>query len=238
MGRLLEKPRRCHYHIALDTVRNAFRLHKIPKSHVNRLTYRVVAAAFALMLAVPCAQTALAEGDPDRGRVLGHTCLGCHGIEGYRNAYPSYRVPKLGGQKPEALANALRAYKGGSRPHHTMQAQGESMTEQDIEDLVAWLSLSPQASDDLDEQSTGRVEAAKACVACHGTAGLNVTPAPPVLSGQHRSYLAEALKQYKEGKRGATVMSAFAGALTEDDIELLAAFFAGQEGLYTLSDPY
>lgn len=190
------------------------------------------------LLAVPCAQTALAEGDPERGRILGYTCLGCHGIEGYRNAYPSYRVPKLGGQKPEALETALRAYKGGSRQHHTMQAQGESLTEQDIEDVVAWITLSPRATDDLDEQSTAGVEPAKACVACHGTAGADVTPAPPVLSGQHRSYLAEALKQYKDGERGNTVMTAFTAGLTEDDIELLAAFFAGQDGLYTLGGPH
>jgi cytochrome c553 len=57
-----------------------------------------------------------------------------------------------------------------------------------------------------------------------------------VLSGQHRSYLAEALKQYKDGERGNTVMTAFTAGLTENDIEQLAAFFAEREGLYTLGD--
>src|SRR5690606_8170049 len=123
-----------------------------------RLICKVVAAAFMFM---PVAQCAFAEGDPDRGRVLGYTCLGCHGIDGYRNAYPSYRVPKLGGQKAEALGTALRAYKGGSRPHHTMQAQGASLTEQDIEDLVAWIALSPPAKDDLDAESVGNHESVK-----------------------------------------------------------------------------
>jgi cytochrome c553 len=190
------------------------------------------------VLAALSTRSALAEGDPERGRVLGYTCLGCHGIEGYRNAYPSYRVPKLGGQKPEALVTALNAYRGGSRPHHTMQAQGESLSEQDIEDLVAWITLSPRASDDLDEQSVENLEAAKACVACHGSAGTDVKPAPPVLSGQHRSYLAEALKQYKDGERGNTVMTAFTAGLTERDIEQLAAFFAARDGLYTLGDAH
>lgn len=190
---------------------------------------------FMLVSLVP--QGALAEGDPERGRVLGYTCLGCHGIEGYRNAYPSYRVPKLGGQTPEALEIALRAYRGGSRPHHTMQAQGESLSDQDIDDLVAWMSLSPRASDDLDEESV-MLESAKACVACHGTAGENVTPQPPVLSGQHQSYLSEALRQYRDGERSATVMTAFAAGLTERDIRELAAFFAAREGLYTLGDPH
>lgn len=188
------------------------------------------------MLAALPAGAAFAEGDPERGRVIGYTCLGCHGIEGYRNAYPSYRVPRLGGQKPAALEAALAAYRGGSRQHHTMQAQGESLTREDIEDVVAWIALSPPAGDDLDEQSVGGLESAKACIACHGTTGKDVTPAPPVLSGQHKSYLAEALEQYKDGERGATVMTAFVAGLTERDIEQLAVFFAAQEGLYTLGD--
>ena len=204
---------------------------------MNRLNSRVVAAALISTLTALAATTTFAEGDPERGRVLAFTCLGCHGIDGYRNAYPSYRVPKLGGQKPAALQNALRAYKGESRPHHTMQAQGSSLTEQDIEDVVAWIASSPPASDELDEQSVGTFEAARACVACHGSAGKGVTPAPPVLSGQHQSYLAEALKQYKDGERGNTVMTAFTSGLTGDDIEQLAAFFAAQDGLYTLGDP-
>lgn len=189
-------------------------------------------------MSMPLALSAMAEGDPERGRVIGYTCLGCHGIEGYRNAYPSYRVPKLGGQKAEALETALHAYKGGSRPHHTMQAQGASLTEQDIEDLVAWITLSPPATDDLEAESVGNHESVKTCVNCHGTAGVDVTPAPPVLSGQHRSYLVEALKQYKDGERGNTVMTAFTTGLTDQDIELLADFFAAQEGLYTLGDPH
>jgi cytochrome c553 len=204
---------------------------------VNRPESRVVAAAFASLLAVLGAGSASAAGDAERGRVIGYTCLGCHGVEGYRNAYPSYRVPKLGGQKPAALEAALQAYRGGNRPHHTMQAQGASLTEQDVQDVVAWISVSPPASDNLDRQSVGDLEAAKACVDCHGTAGTHATPAPPVLSGQHRSYLAQALEQYKDGRRGNTVMTAFTAELTEQDVEQLAAFFAAQEGLYTLGEP-
>ncbi|KAG0747623.1 hypothetical protein G6F24_015519 [Rhizopus arrhizus] len=48
----------------------------------------------------PAAATAPAAptGNFDNGRVLAYTCQGCHGITGYKNAYPSYRVPKIGGQ--------------------------------------------------------------------------------------------------------------------------------------------
>ena len=58
---------------------------------------RLLSTATALLFAIVCfAQPSFADGNAEAGRELGYTCLGCHGIEGYRNAYPSYRVPKLG----------------------------------------------------------------------------------------------------------------------------------------------
>ena len=79
-------------------------------------------------------------GDAARGKGLTYTCRGCHGITGYKNAYPSYRVPKLGGQSETYLNNALKEYRGGKRKHPTMQAQAESFSEQDIADIAAYLS--------------------------------------------------------------------------------------------------
>lgn len=78
--------------------------------------------------------------DIERGRQLTYTCQGCHGVPGYENAYPSYRVPKLGGQGETYLANALTAYKNGDRPHPTMQAQAEAFSEADIAAIAAFLS--------------------------------------------------------------------------------------------------
>ena len=55
------------------------------------------------------AAPAQAEGNAAQGKLLGYTCLGCHGVDNYRNAYPSYSVPKLVGQHPEYLVIALKA---------------------------------------------------------------------------------------------------------------------------------
>lgn len=74
------------------------------------------------------------------GKQLSFTCQGCHGVEGYKNVYPSYHVPKIGGQSPQYLVNALTAYKQGKRKHPTMQAQAESFSDQDIADIAAFLS--------------------------------------------------------------------------------------------------
>ena len=45
----------------------------------------------------------LAKGDPAKGKTLAYTCTGCHGIAEYKNAYPSYRVPKIGGQNEQYI---------------------------------------------------------------------------------------------------------------------------------------
>ncbi len=92
----------------------------------------------AAVVAVP--PPAKLVGDPQSGHSLAYTCKGCHGITGYRNVYPSFKVPKIGGQSAEYLTQALLAYRAGQRKHPTMQAQAESFSEQDIADLTAYLS--------------------------------------------------------------------------------------------------
>jgi cytochrome c553 len=102
---------------------------------------QAVFALLATLAALPvAAPLAAAEGNAEEGRVKAYTCAGCHGIAGYRNAYPSYRVPKIYGQHREYLEAALLAYRNGERSHPTMRAQGESLTDQDIADLAAFLA--------------------------------------------------------------------------------------------------
>ena len=89
--------------------------------------------------AAPAAPQAL-KGDAAHGKGLTYTCRGCHGVTGYKNAYPNYHVPLLGGQSEVYLRNALMEYRAGKRKHPTMQAQAESFSEQDIADIAAYLS--------------------------------------------------------------------------------------------------
>lgn len=81
-----------------------------------------------------------AAGSAERGKALTYTCQGCHGVTGYKNAYPSYSVPKIAGQTNEYLLAALSGYKQGTRKHPTMQAQSQSFSDQDIADIAAYLS--------------------------------------------------------------------------------------------------
>ena len=103
------------------------------------------AAAPATTEAAPAAPAAPAAagalvGDPKTGHQLTYTCQGCHGITNYKNAYPNYHVPRIGGQSAQYLTNALMEYRTGKRKHPTMQAQAQSFSEQDIADIAAYLS--------------------------------------------------------------------------------------------------
>lgn len=95
--------------------------------------------ALALLFAVPCF-AASEKGDPAAGKTLVYTCVGCHGIPGWKNAYPSYHVPMVGGQNYDYLVNALNEYKNGGRNHPTMRTQGEALSEAEIRDVAAYLS--------------------------------------------------------------------------------------------------
>jgi cytochrome c553 len=98
---------------------------------------RQIFLAGAMLLLAPAV---FAAGDSKAGRSLVYTCTGCHGIAGYKNAYPNYHVPKIGGQNYEYLVTALKEYRTGERKHPTMRAQAESMSDQDIEDISTYLS--------------------------------------------------------------------------------------------------
>ncbi len=100
---------------------------------------RSLLSAACLVLAF-AAFPAAAQGDPENGKALFYTCTGCHGIADYKNVYPTYRVPKVGGQNEQYLIIALTQYKNGERPHPTMRAQAESFSDQEIADMAAYLS--------------------------------------------------------------------------------------------------
>ncbi len=194
----------------------------------------VTIAAAALAFCALGPTTAIAAGNAEQGELLAYTCMGCHGIYGYRNAYPSYRVPKLGGQKADYIETALRAYRAGSRPHPTMQAQGDTLSDQDIEDLGAHFEGSEAAADDVTSDDIAGLQAATTCLACHGAQYAGAEPIPATLSGQHQDYLEHSLNQYKSGARSGTVMSAFASMLSDDDIEAVARFYSRRDnGLKT-----
>lgn len=95
-------------------------------------------ASLAACAALTC-QPLWAQGDPLAGKQKNAMCAGCHGIEGFRTAYPEvYSVPKIGGQSEAYIINALKAYKAGERSHPSMVGIAASLNDQDMADLAAY----------------------------------------------------------------------------------------------------
>ena len=66
-------------------------------------------------------------------------CIGCHSIPGYQASFPYvYRVPKIGGQSPQYIEAALKAYRQGARNHPSMMAVAKGLTDQQISAVAAY----------------------------------------------------------------------------------------------------
>ena len=190
------------------------------------------AALLALAALVSFSGVANAAGDPQAGASLANACMGCHGIDGYRNAYPSFRVPKLAGQKPDYIIAALKAYKDKTRPHPTMRAQAASLSDQDMQDIAAFIAAEGEAVTGAAANVPGKEKVA-VCAACHGDAGISPSPIWPSLAGQHRDYLEHSINEYRTKRRQDPIMQGQVTTLTDADVREIAAFFAAQPGLFT-----
>jgi cytochrome c553 len=188
-----------------------------------RLALKIMLVA----LAVSAGSQASAAGDAARGKELSYTCLGCHGIENYKNVYPTYSVPELGGQHASYIAAALKEYRSGERSHATMHEQAQSLSDQDIEDIAAYFA-SPELTAGSSLNGTPPPKVQQLCVACHGTNGIGVTGDYPDLAGQQADYIARALQEYKHGDRKNAVMPTFVAGLKDEQIEEIAKYYSEQ----------
>jgi len=96
--------------------------------------------SFCILMTLFAVTGVMAQGDAEQGKQRAFTCMGCHGQDGIRNAYPGYRVPKLGGQGEEYIMIALKAYRSGERSHPTMRGHAASLSDEDIANIAAYFS--------------------------------------------------------------------------------------------------
>jgi len=99
--------------------------------------------------------------------------------------------------------------------------------------LLVWLPAIAIAAGDVD---AGRQKAVT-CAACHGPDGNSANPEWPSLAGQHQKYIVKSLRDFKQGRRENVLMSGQAMALSEQDIEDLAAYFSAQPRKPGTADP-
>ncbi len=107
---------------------------------------RFVPAALLSAALLPVSLAALAQGAAPAGASAAKgpdfqnfhaQCIGCHGIPGYKTAFPHvYHVPKIAGQQPGYILAALKAYKAGERSHPSMRGIAATLTEDQMKQLA------------------------------------------------------------------------------------------------------
>ena len=108
---------------------------RIPRKSIAAL---FAGATFAVLSQGAQAQAA-APGNAEAAKGKIAMCVGCHGIPGYRTAYPEvYHVPKIYGQQEAYIVKALQSYKTGERNHPTMRGIARGLTDADMADIAAY----------------------------------------------------------------------------------------------------
>ncbi len=198
--------------------------------------------------AVPVSQVAwgpgvldvLANAEPERGaQVAAAVCTTCHGEDGVSS---TPELPSLAGQSPAAIYKQLHDYRTGARFHPQMTPIAKQLIVPDLANTAVYFGRFARQRTGLGARDlpgeAGIVLLATqgdpsrripACNSCHvnGSGGPIETP---VLTGQHRIYLATQLRAYKAGQRRNDVyrrMRAITEPLTDEEIEGLARYYQG-----------
>lgn len=165
-------------------------------------------------------------------------CARCHGTDGAGDA----GSPRLAGQSVEYLLHALEEYAWGARPSGIMGPVAAAVDARQRRALAEHYAAAPAPAAPVqapagEDSGLGRRLATQgdadrlipACGTCHGAGRL---PAYPALAGQGAGYIADQLRLWQRGARGqgatSAIMAAVAAALTEDDIQAVARFYATQ----------
>ena len=153
------------------------------------------------------------------GRNKSMPCLACHGAEGISD----YDVwPDLAGQTTEYLAKQLRDFRDGQRHDPWMSPMAVALDDQDIDELAAYFSNVTGLAGGADSVPAQ----ASACVACHSARAGQTNPLWPSLVGQNQRYIAKQLRDFRDGRRADPEMAPSVAALSNRDIEALAAYYA------------
>jgi len=181
--------------------------------------------AFYYALQTPARAQTPAVGNQEAGKTAAAACAGCHGNQGV-STNPA--APSLAGQDAQYLATALQAYKHGSRGDATMKGLAAALDDRAMKDMAAFYAAQPPQPLNVRRPLT-TAEWAQKCDRCHGVNGNSVDPFLPALAGQRVEYLVKALRDYRTHVHQSSTMAAMSDALTEADIENLAAYYARQK---------
>jgi cytochrome c553 len=185
----------------------------------------------------------LVDGDAAAGKARAAVCMACHGTDGIA---PVPLYPNLAGQHAEYLYGELLQIRHEARADSPMTALVAGLDDTAMRDLSAWFAALPAApaagpasseSEKLGQRlylEGDPVRGIPPCQGCHGATGdgypLAATSAHwrliPILRGQHAMYLAQRLRDYRDGKHSASssarVMRPIAATLDDAAIDAIA----------------
>lgn len=161
-----------------------------------------------------------ATPDVAAGKEKAGMCFACHGVEGNsKNA----NFPTLAGQKPDYIANQLRAFRKGARKNGMMQNMAANMTDAEINNLAAYFASVKNKSAGGDSKLVAEGKAkASICFGCHGDKATGMVA--PRLAGQQSAYLQRQLQAFKDGSRKNSLMSGIAKMLSDEDIKSVTEY--------------
>lgn len=216
---------------------------------MNRVCFPIVKSAFVALLAITsfanAEETKTVKADPAKGEALYNTgdtarnitaCIACHGAAGNSSISQN---PKLTGQPGAYIHKQLVDFKGPARNNPIMTGIAKAMTEEDIQNVVAYLSkqkTSPGAA-----RNPATVELGKkiyrggiaekhvpACASCHSANGAGIPAQFPRLAGQHQDYTTAQLVNFRSGvRKNSEPMTQIAKRMSDEEIQAVADYVAG-----------
>lgn len=173
----------------------------------------------SLLLTLGLTGLAHAAGDAAAGQAKAAVCGACHGADGNS---PAPNFPKLAGQGERYLLKQMHDIKDGKRT---------------VLEMTGLMSVG-MADPNLVAQGEalfrgGKIaEGMPACTGCHSPSGVGIATAGfPHLGGQHATYVAKQLTDFREGTRtndGDTkIMQSIAAKLSNKDIAAISSYIQG-----------
>src|SRR5699024_10537309 len=193
----------------------------------------------SLLLTLGISGLAHAAGDAAAGQGKIVMCSACHNPDG-NSLLPDF--PKLAGQGERYLLKQMQDIKSGARPVVEMTGMLDALDDQDLADIAAWYASQTGTIGAADPELVERGEALfrggkmedgmPACIGCHLPNGEGLDLAVyPKLNGQHASYTAKQLTDFREGERDndgeAMIMRSIAAKLSNKDIKALSSYIEG-----------
>ncbi|MEO6835456.1 MAG: c-type cytochrome [Candidatus Tumulicola sp.] len=193
----------------------------------------MVASGFAL------AQDEMAKKPVATRQLVANVCAACHGIDGNGR---EGRYPSLAGQGEAYLEGQLHAFaaQGGQRVSGVMGAIAVNLTPDQMKRVADYFSrqrLRPAALVETPLARRGETiffggvpsKGVASCATCHGVHGEGMPDLFPRLAGQHRQYLAEQLRRFRDGSRTSdpeAMMRKVAGPLSDREIDAVSQYLA------------